>query len=305
MLKISINSNLVILAAVCAIVLSSISVLAQSDKYIADIEQWHKKRIDRLKQPDGWLSLAGLFWLKEGENSFGSDAGNDIRFPQSAPAFIGALILDDGVVTVSVNKNISVMHNDDQVTELTLKTDKSGDPTILKNGALLWYIIDRDGKMGVRLKDAASENISSFHGIDMFPVTLDWRVKAKLDTANLPKTIKIPSVLGTTAFEPCPGALVFEVGGDEFRLYPIGNLGDDSYFIIFADETNGHESYGAGRFLSIDGVDAGGETFIDFNKAYNPPCAFTPYATCPLPPRKNRLLLSVTAGEKAYAGGHE
>ena len=276
----------------------------QADDYKAEIDQWHQERISRLQRPDGWLSLAGLFWLKEGENRFGSDAGNDIRFPEKAPAFIGSFFLKDGVVSVAMNKNVVVLHNKNQVTELALSSDKTGDPTILQHGSLLWTIIDRNGKMGVRLKDRAAKAIADFNGIDRFPVDPAWRIKARLDTVNAPKVLTIPSVLGMATDERCPGALVFIFDGKEHRLYPISEPGESSYFLIFADATNGSQTYGAGRFLSVPAVDEKGETFIDFNKAYNPPCAFTPYATCPLPPRGNSLDFPVTAGEKKYGTGH-
>lgn len=290
---------------VVALVLSVFApVRAQNADYVSEIKQWHNQRIKRLMQPDSWLSLAGLFWLKEGENSFGTDAGNDIRFPDPSPPFIGRFVLDNGEVSVRINKDVQVFHENDPVHKLSLKSDVSGDPTILKYKSLLWYVIDRDGKMGVRLKDTKSENISHFKGIDMFPIDPAWRFKAKLDTTNAPDMLNVPTVLGTISREPCPGALVFRYAGAEYRLYPVGEPGDKSYFLIFADETSGGSTYGAGRFLSIPAVDDHGETIIDFNKAYNPPCAFTPFATCPLPPKGNRLPFQVLAGEKAYAGGH-
>lgn len=281
-----------------------LSLTARGDDYTAQIRQWHKGRIERLTQPDSWLSLAGLFWLHEGENSFGSDAANDIRFPKKAPAFIGVFVLRDSAVSVRVNDGVTVTHEGEPVKELALKSDISGEPTILRHGALLWYIIDRDGKMGVRLKDTESENIAAFQGIELFRIDPAWRFEARLDTLNAPKTLNIPTVLGTVSKESCPGALVFEYRGAQYRLYPVGEAGDDNYFLIFADETNGDETYGAGRFLVVPAADENGRTVVDFNKAYNPPCAFTPYATCPLPPRGNRLPFKVTAGEKAYAGGH-
>lgn len=300
------SKNIAVKALIAvALVLSGMAPAgAQNDDYIFEIKQWHDARIDRLTQPDSWLSLAGLFWLKEGENSFGADAGNDIRFPDPAPPLIGRFVLDRGRVSVRINKDVAVLHDSVRVDAMPLKSDVSGDPTILTFQSLLWYVIDRDGKMGIRLKDTKSEHISRFKGIDMFPIAAAWRIKARLDTLNKPEMLNIPTVLGTISKEPCPGALVFEFDGAEYRLYPAGKPGDESYFLIFDDATSGSSTYGAGRFLSVPAVDARGETFIDFNKAYNPPCAFTPYATCPLPPKGNRLPFRVLAGEKAYAGGH-
>ncbi len=270
--------------------------------YVAEIQEWHNQRIKSLKKKNGWLTLAGLFWLKEGENTFGSDSSNDMVFPAKAPAVIGTITLKDSSATIDIKSGIQVFHDGKPVHSQLLKSDASGDPTILTLGSLSWYLIKRGDKFGVRLKDSEHPNLQAFTGVEMYPINPRWRVKARLEPYDPPKSIAIPTVLGTVLELPCPGALVFEIDGKTLRLEPVAEPGDDELWLIFGDATNGEETYGAGRFLYVDKPGDDGTTFIDFNKAYNPPCAFTAFATCPLPPAQNRLPVKVTAGEKNYHG---
>ncbi len=271
--------------------------------YTTEIDNWHKKRVASLTREDNWLSLAGLFWLNEGQNRFGSDSSNDMVFPGKAPGFIGSLILEDNHVLAKINQDVSVTAGENPVTSMILRSDADGDPTILTSGPLSWYIIKRGDKYGVRLRDREHPNLKHFKGINRYTVKESWRVPAKLEPYNPPKTIAVPTVLGTVDSSFSPGALVFEIDGETFRLDPIADPGAEKYFLIFADDTNGDETYGAGRFLYVDRPGADGITYIDFNKSYNPPCAFTEFATCPLPPFQNRLPVKVTAGEKNYKSG--
>ncbi len=278
---------------------------APSDEaYVQEIQNWHQKRLAALTRPDGWLTLVGLHWLDEGENTFGSDSANKIVFPPQAPLFIGSFFLQDGKVTVKIRPGIAVTANDAPVQEMALRNDTEGNPTILKYGTLQWYIIKRGERLGVRIKDSESPVRKNFRGIELFPIDKKWRVKARFEPYDPPKTIPVPTVLGTINELPCPGRLVFEIEGKTYQLDPILEPGDTQFFLIFADETNGKETYGAGRFLTAALPDSNGITYLDFNKAYNPPCAFTKYATCPLPPDQNYLPIAVTAGEKRYAGSH-
>jgi uncharacterized protein (DUF1684 family) len=180
--------------------------------------------------------------------------------------------------------------------------DASGDPTFLTLDSLSWFIIKRDGRFAVRLRDRESRFLKEFSGIQRFPVDSTWRIPAKLEKYDPPKQVKVPNILGSVSESESPGALVFEYEGIEFKLDPLGESLSRSLFLIFADQTNGTDTYGAGRFLYVDPPDSLGNTTIDFNKSYNPPCAFTAYATCPLPPSQNILPFRVTAGEKNY--GH-
>ncbi len=274
------------------------------DAYVQEIRSWHQKRLASLTRPDGWLTLVGLHWLKEGENTFGSDSSNQIVFPPAAPPFIGSFYLQNGRVSVKIRPGITITTDSVAVSSLVLRNDTEGKPTILRYGSLQWYIIKRGERFGVRIKDSNSPVRRNFRGIELFPINKKWRVKARFEPYDPPKTISVPTVLGTISEARCPGRLVFQIEGKTYSLDPIQEPGDQQFFLIFADETNGTETYGAGRFLAVDLPDSNGITYIDFNKAYNPPCAFTPYATCPLPPDQNYLTIAVTAGEKRYAGSH-
>ena len=272
-----------------------------SPEYIDEINDWHSRRIENLKKPNGWLNLVGLHWLEEGENTFGSGQDNDIVFPAGKSADrLGTVTLNDGVVELKVEPGVEIISGDDLVTSMTLENDMSDNTTMLTHGTLAWFIIKRENKYGIRLRDYEADLLSNFEGIERYPVNEDWRVEAQYVPYDPPKKLSIPSIIGTVSESDCYGKLVFEKNGETYSLDP---LGQQNLFLIFADQTNGNETYGAGRFLSVAPPDSTGKTFIDFNKAYNPPCAFTRYATCPLPPKDNYLKLEVTAGEKSY-GDH-
>lgn len=271
--------------------------------YIAEIKEWQKKRIESLTKEDSWLSLAGLFWLKEGENRFGSEPSNDIIFPAGkAPAHMGTFVLQKGVVTVEIEPGVQVLHQGEPVRTLRLRNDTEGEPTILTYGSLSWFIIQRGERYGVRLRDRENPHLRQFKGIDTFPIDPAWRIEAVFEPYDPPKIIEVPTILGTVIHEPSPGALVFTIEGSSYRLEPTAEPDDEELFVVFADQTNGAETYGGGRFVYVKRPGKDGRTVIDFNKAYNPPCAFTEFATCPLPPEGNRLPIRVTAGEKKYAG---
>ncbi len=272
-----------------------------SPEYIKTIKQWHEKRIARLKTETGWLNLVGLYWLNEGKNTFGSAKDNDIIFPENAPARIGTFILNDGIVTVIINPDVKVTNNSRPVSEMKLKDDLSDSTNVLQLGSLRWFIINRNGKYGVRLRDINAPLVREFKGIDTYPVNEKWRVKAKFESYPEPKVIDVPNIIGSFERDTVSGKLIFEMDGKTYTLDPVSE--GNEFFIIFADETNGEETYGAGRFLYSDKPGSDGIVELDFNKAYNPPCAFTKYATCPLPPKDNYLHLKITAGEKSY-GNH-
>ncbi len=274
-----------------------------SDQYINEIENWHQNRIERLTQPDSWLSLVGLYWLKEGENSFGTDPSNAIVFPKGkAPEFIGKFILKDSLVTVKINSGVNVICDSARVEELVLIDDLSGNQNIMEYGTLSWYLIKRGERYGIRLKDSESKALKNFEGIELFDISKDWKIEAEFEPYDPPKKIEVPSVLGTADVEESPGALVFSFDGKPYKLDALKS--GSGFFMIFADKTSGDETYGAGRFLYVDPPDSTGKIYIDFNKSYNPPCAFSKYATCPLPPKQNFLSLAVEAGEKKYSGEH-
>ncbi|MDQ7818170.1 MAG: DUF1684 domain-containing protein [Melioribacteraceae bacterium] len=275
-----------------------------SPNYISGIKEWHKKRVENLKKDNGWLNLVGLYWLNQGENKFGSDKSNDVIFPaDKAPLFMGSFLLQDSIVTIKINDSVEVLlENCEQVTEMELKHDQQKGTTILDHGSLRWNLIKRGNRFGIRLRDLDAELVKNFPGIETFPVNDNWRIEAEFEEYNPQREIEIPTVIGTIEKEKSPGAIVFEMEGTEYRL-DVTDAGK-SYFVIFADLTSGIETYGAGRFLSVDKADSTGKIFIDFNKAYNPPCVFTKYATCPLPPKQNHIKLEITAGEMNFGEGH-
>ena len=273
-----------------------------SPEYISEVEQWDQKRISRLKEETGWLNLAGLFWLKEGENKFGSEKNNDIIFP-FGPGQIGSLFLIDSIVTIKVNPGVEVLHNGTSVSEMIMKDDYSDSTTFLQTGSLKWNIIKRTKGFAIRLRDLSSKLVKEFKGIERFPINVDWKIEAKFKVYDPPKKIMIPDIVGTIDEESSPGAAVFEVDGKTFSMDAL-DAGGSRIWFIFADETSDEETYGAGRFLYTDKPDSFGKVILDFNKAYNPPCVFSKFATCPLPPKDNYLKLRIIAGEKMWGENH-
>jgi len=271
-------------------------------EYIAEIEQWHQKRIERLKKDTGWLNLVGLHWLKEGENTFGSSEENDIKFPDNSPQKIGTIILKDSLLTFKSADGVDVLNNDVKVTVLELKDDLTGMRTTLATGSLRWYIIKIGERYGIRLRDVESPILKEFKNIDIYPINEDWQIEATFIPYGPPKQILIPNILGTVEEDKSPGALSFTKNGKNYKLDAIESR--SGFFIIFADETSGKETYGAGRFLYTDRPDSNNIVILDFNISYNPPCVFTKYATCPLPPKQNYLHLKITAGEKMWGELH-
>jgi uncharacterized protein (DUF1684 family) len=265
--------------------------------YVSSIQSWKEKRITGLKK--NWLSLAGLFELQEGKNTFGAHQSNDIVFPNpNTPDFMGIFTLDKGEVSVKINSDVEVKHNEEIVTEMDLMNDQSGSPTILQSGSLSWYIIKRVDKIYVRLRDSENPDIDKLTKIDNFPLDTTWRLKAQYEPHMTPKIIETVTTSGDPSRITSSGAVGFRINGQYHRL-DVWALGDSGRFqTIFADGTSGLETYGAGRFIVVEKSGPGGAYIIDFNKAYNPPCAFTEFATCPIPPPQNRLPVRVTAGEK-------
>jgi uncharacterized protein (DUF1684 family) len=262
--------------------LAATGALFAVSNHESEILAWRADRVKTLTADSGWLSLAGLFWLHEGANQFGSDPASEIKLTDG-PAHAGAVEFHKGVVTYQGKE---------------IKPDVS-EP--IKVGRVSMYVIKRSDKYGIRVKDPETPERRGFHGFQYFPISDEYRFTAKW--VAQPKSIPILNVIGQTEPSPNPGYAVFQLRGHEYRLYPIlETLDAQQLFYIFRDQTSGVETYGAGRFFYSD-MPHDGKVVIDFNKAYNPPCAFTPYATCPLPPRENRLAVRIEAGEKKY-GDH-
>jgi uncharacterized protein (DUF1684 family) len=270
--------------------------------YQQEIKKWHDERAAEIKSEDGWLALVGLFWLKEGENKMGSDPSNSIVLPQGkAPKVAGSVWLEKGSVRLDALPDSGITHAGQPVTTLALQSDADGAQTVLNLGSLSFYVIKRSENFGIRLKDKESPERLRFAGLDYYPADPKWRLEARLEPYNPPKAIPVTNVLGMVEEMTSPGAVVFEVAGKTYRLDAVEEKGSKQLFLIFADATTGRETYGAGRYLYADPPDDEGTVVVDFNRAYNPPCAFTNYATCPLPPSQNRLALRIDAGEKTYA----
>ena len=275
---------------------------APAASYEQELEQWKAKRLAGLKSEDGWLSLVGLFWLKEGENRFGSDPTNEIVLPDGkAPALAGTVRLAAGKITLDAKPDAKITSKGQPVTTLELKSDEDGEPTMLELGSLSFHVVKRGERLGLRVKDRENPARAEFKGTDYYPADRKWVVNARFEPYQPPKKVPILNVLDMTTEEISPGALAFEVDGRPYRLEALKEKGEEQFFIIFADQTNRTETYGAGRYLYADPPGADGRVTLDFNRAYSPPCAFTKYATCPLPPRQNRLPLRVEAGER-YLG---
>ncbi|MDE2138142.1 MAG: DUF1684 domain-containing protein [Gammaproteobacteria bacterium] len=270
----------------------------------AAIAQWRSARVASLTSDNGWLTLAGLYWLKEGENTFGRAPGNALVLDTAALAgTAGSFVRSGSQVRFVARPGGGVTHDGAPVTALELASDASGDPTVLASGALRFFVIERAGNLGVRVRDLKNPHRLGFRGFEYFPVSTDWVVNARFERYGPAHHVRIVNILGMELEMDSPGAVVFERDGREWRLDTVlEDPGDSELFIMFADGTSGHESYGAGRFLYIP-IPQGDSAVVDFNKAYNPPCALNEFATCPLPPWQNRLSLRVTAGEKNYAGG--
>jgi len=264
--------------------------------YREQIRKWRADYEAKLKQDNGWLTLAGLYWLKDGENCFGSGSNDEIMLPEgSAPADAGCFLFHNGEIRLRVNPGVALLVNGAPVSgEMSLKPDSAGHPDRITLGRLSMIAIQRGSRYGIRLWDNASAVRRDFQGTHWFPVKESYRITAKFISYPQPKMIPILNILGDTEPSPSPGYAEFAIDGKPCRLEPL--LEGDHLFFIFKDATSGKQTYPAGRFLYA-AMPKEGKVILDFNQAENPPCAFTAYATCPLPPRHNHLPVSIEAGE--------
>lgn len=260
-----------------------------SANYFDSIREWQKHRDAALRSEDGWLTLAGLFWLKPGDNTIGSADSNNFVLPKgSAPAKIGRLRLEGGrVIFTGVDGSSRTLSYDE---------DK---PDVVRAGSISFFVIKRGDRLGIRVKDSASSVRKNFQGLKFFAINPEFRFQAKL----VPSVKKIPilNVLGQTDLEESPGIVEFTYRGQQYRLRPIYE--GKTLFFLFKDPTNRTQTYPAGRMLNTP-LPEDGTVDLDFNKSYNPPCTFTPYATCPLPPKENTISVPIEAGEMRYGKGH-
>ena len=262
--------------------------------YVEEVESWRQRREARLKADGGWLTVEGLFWLEAGESHFGSDKTNPIVLPASVPPRAGTLVFRGGETRFRLEPGVGATLGGQPVSEGVLRPD-SDDVLVL--GPVTLQVIERGGQYGIRMKDMHSARRKDFKGLRWYPVRESQRVVARFLPYTPPRTLEIPNVTGQVNHLACPGVAEFDLGGKTLRLEPVlEEPGASELFFIFRDATAPGETYGAGRFLYAE-MPKDGTLVLDFNKAYSPPCAFTPYATCPLPPKQNRLSVRIEAGE--------
>lgn len=278
------------------------NVAAMSD-HQQEIAIWRASRVERLTAPDGWLSLVGLHWLPAGQTqTLGNGKDNDIDLGRG-PKRLGTLSWKDGEASFEVASEAQVKVAGAPVERTVLQPDSSGEATIVEFGTANFQLIQRGDKYALRVKDSEAPTRKHFQGIAYYAIDPAWRIEARFEPYAGIKTIEVATVVGTIEAYPNPGRIVFERDGKMHSLEVLEEEGTDQYFIIMADRTSGKETYGMARYLYA-GPPVDGRIVVDFNKAYNPPCAFTAYATCPMPPEGNRLDLYVRAGELKYEGGH-
>ena len=266
------------------------------------VERWRANRIARLTGPDGWLSVVGLAWLREGVNTVGSAPSSDVVLPAGPPRAGSILVRGDRAAFVAEpGSGITTDGSPVDAGPLSLRDDVDDDPTVLRLGSLAFHVIRRDGALGVRIRDRERPARSGFAGIDHYPVDIGWRIVARFEPYEPARSVPVSTVLRTTETYVIPGAAVFERDGGQLRLDAFLERPEADLFFVFADLTNRDETFGGGRYLYTPRAGRDGTVLLDLNRAYNPPCVFTSYATCPLPLPQNRLPIRVTAGEKRYA----
>lgn len=283
------------------LVVAAPPTLASAPSAATTLAQWRADRLAALTADSGFLTLVGLFWLEPGRSSFGRARSNDLMLDHPAlPRRLGVFELAAGKVRFIAARRASVLESGRPVAVVEMQPDTSGSPTVLSHGPLEFFVIERAGRLGVRIRDLDSPRRREFPGIDYFDADDQWRIEARFEPYEPVRQISILNVLGMESNMPSPGAIVFEKEGREWRLDAIDESSESAtLFVMFADGTSGRESYGAGRFLDVPRP-VNGRLVIDFNRAYNPPCAFNEFATCPLPPEQNRLARRITAGERKF-----
>jgi len=264
----------------------------------ADWAAWQAKRTESIGGNNGWTTVIGLHWLKEGNNSAGAAATNQIVIQADrTPARIGTFTRSGNVVVFTAAPETEVRVRDEKISRIKMRTDAEQNPTRLKIGAVSIVAIERGDRLGLRVRDPESAARREFQGLGWFPYNPAWRLEGQFVPFATPEKLRVLDVTGATQEFDCPGGIVFLAQGSEHRLVVAEEAGESDYFVMFRDETSGDSTYASGRFLSVSKPDARGRVVIDFNRAYTPPCGFTAFATCPVPPRQNWLKLAVKAGE--------
>jgi len=276
-------------------------------------------RIQELAAPDSWLSLIALHWLAEGETTIGADPSNDVVLPEGTAASVVGRVVREGAsvrfvaaegveVTMGIDSTLSLpagsgafppdVSGDPRITSETLGSAGSGKSIVMRHGSINWILVSRGEEFALRVRDNESPAYEHFTGIDRYPVSTDWRLTARWVPHE--KTVLVPNVVGAASESASPAYLEFWIDGERHVLDVTGDADNDRFMMVFADETSGRETYGGGRYVWFDKPDQEGRVVLDFNLAYNPPCVWTGYATCPLPTRDNRLSIAVLSGEKSW-----
>ena len=277
----------------------ALAVQAPDGAYRQDFEKWKAELVDDLKQ--NWLPLVGLYWLKPGANTFGSASDNAMVLT-SAPAHAGVFILRGEAVALELEPGVPGKVQGRSITREELKSDVSGDPTVIELGSLRLHVIQRGKRIGIRVKDVNSPAARNYTGAVFFPLDMTYRVTATFVPPDGKRTLEVPNVLGDVTPTPVAGDVRFHLDGHDLTLTASGGDPEHGLSFVFRDLTSGKDTYPGGRFLSTDPV-KDGHVILDFNRAYSPPCAVTAYATCPLAPKENRLQVRIPAGER-YLGKH-
>lgn len=291
------NPNLYRLLLGIIVILSLLQSSCTYD-YERSIITWQQERIEELKAPYGWPSVVGLFWIRNSMAYFGSQEGNDFLLPETAPSGFGRIMDYDTAYYMIAYRSLKVQLNGESVTKVRMFTDKEeGGPSYASWKSLQWHIIERQDRAYLRVKDSLSIYRSNLKDIPYFAIDEAYNVPAKYTPADTSDRVSYKNILGMEFSDRFAGFLDFDLQGQNHRLVALDN-DEDSYFVIFGDLTNDSATYGGGRYIYPKKANKDGLTYIDFNKAINPPCVFTPYATCPLPPEENRLPIAIVAGEK-------
>lgn len=285
-----------------ALILLSLSTAVYGQlaaSYQADVIKWRSAYEAKLRSDSGWLTLAGLFWLKPGKNTVGRGEGFDVRLTENfKPETFGSIEFDGSHAVLTVENGVDAAVGGQPVAG-PIKLAYEGKPTVVETGSQWFYLIKRGDRYAIRLKDRGSPKLKAFNGLHWYPVDERFRVTADFEPFSEPKEVLVPNVLGGDFKMNSPGVLKFRINGKAFELQPVVEEGEKQLFIIFRDLSSKKDSYAAGRFLYAE-LPVNGKVVLDFNKAENPPCAYTPFATCPLPPAQNRLNIEIPAGEKKF-----
>jgi len=291
--------------SILLILISAIHCSKEDPEFVQAELQWRSERDQQMRSPTSWLTIAGLFWLEEGENTFGTDPKNQIRLPEgSAPAFTGTFIRHDDVVKVVHAGDAEMTIDGKRINEQVLTSDASGKPDVIELSDLKMWVIKRENRLAIRLRDLNASSYREYTGLEFFPPRAKYKLNASFTPYSPPKSQVLSTMVGTTTEMEVAGYLTFQIDDREYRLDAFGDYPESNdLFIIFKDGTSGMETYGASRFMGAEILEDG-TVDLNFNRAYNPPCAYTPYATCPLPPPQNILTVRIEAGEKKYAKSH-